>query len=403
MYNDFFHDKDGNEKIRDNLLNIGKENRKTILDQKKADSKIKVICAHLREIAIQQGPGTRLPSMRDLCQLLSTTRVTLGEALDILEAQNIIYRRERSGIFVSPKLERRTICVLISSSLFLSPGTSPVWGMLWALLAAEAERRVTYKNEYYSFHLVMENSSQQNTLPEEVISMVNTGRVHGIINLGLNNYNSLWLSQKGIPCANFASPPYNAAFVVMDHDAMVRMAIDQLVQQGCQRIALWRVNPTDIVQERASDLWPDDLIFQNVLQDYGLPFYPELAKYTSSQSTAEERRSWNLQDWGYHYALEVFGQSYSMQPDGIYVDDDMITSGALVALQKSGLHIGQDIKIATHANAGSVVLFGYAHELIVLEFDPESFVQALFALLDELMENPQATPRKIVVSPRLRS
>ncbi|SIS36488.1 UTRA domain-containing protein [Insolitispirillum peregrinum] len=47
-------------------------------------------------------PGHKLPSERDLSELFATTRITLKEALQALEAEGKIYREDRRGWFVAP-------------------------------------------------------------------------------------------------------------------------------------------------------------------------------------------------------------------------------------------------------------------------------------------------------------
>ncbi|MGL4457852.1 MAG: GntR family transcriptional regulator, partial [Plesiomonas shigelloides] len=51
---------------------------------------------------IHAGGLHKLPSERQLCELFSTTRVTIREALAQLEASGLIYRQDRRGWFVSP-------------------------------------------------------------------------------------------------------------------------------------------------------------------------------------------------------------------------------------------------------------------------------------------------------------
>ena len=56
-------------------------------------------------LSIEQGnlpPGTRLPSERQLQTDTGTARGTIREALFQLEAEGLIYRRDRSGWYVSP-------------------------------------------------------------------------------------------------------------------------------------------------------------------------------------------------------------------------------------------------------------------------------------------------------------
>lgn len=54
---------------------------------------------------IEQGllpPGRKLPSERKLAEHFNTTRVTLREALSLLESEAIIFREDRRGWFISP-------------------------------------------------------------------------------------------------------------------------------------------------------------------------------------------------------------------------------------------------------------------------------------------------------------
>ncbi|WP_027856705.1 phosphonate utilization transcriptional regulator PhnR [Marinobacterium jannaschii] len=46
--------------------------------------------------------GCKLPAERKLAELFDTTRITLREALVLLESEGVIYREERRGWFVSP-------------------------------------------------------------------------------------------------------------------------------------------------------------------------------------------------------------------------------------------------------------------------------------------------------------
>ncbi|WP_413283399.1 UTRA domain-containing protein [Vibrio sp. MA40-2] len=47
--------------------------------------------------------GQKLPTERKFAELFSTTRVTLREALSLLEAEGKIYREDRRGWFISPQ------------------------------------------------------------------------------------------------------------------------------------------------------------------------------------------------------------------------------------------------------------------------------------------------------------
>jgi GntR family transcriptional regulator len=68
------------------------------------------IAASLRD-QIESGklvPGSRLPPERELSELLGVNRMTLRQALQVLEGQGLLIRRQGDGTYVSdPKIERQ--------------------------------------------------------------------------------------------------------------------------------------------------------------------------------------------------------------------------------------------------------------------------------------------------------
>lgn len=63
----------------------------------------------IKDVIVEQidagmlAPRQKLPSERKLAELFNTTRVTLREALSLLEADGKIYREDRRGWFISPE------------------------------------------------------------------------------------------------------------------------------------------------------------------------------------------------------------------------------------------------------------------------------------------------------------
>jgi DNA-binding LacI/PurR family transcriptional regulator len=74
----------------------------------------------------------------------------------------------------------------------------------------------------------------------------------------------------------------------------------------------------------------------------------------------------------------------------------------LTALQRLGLRLGDDIKIATHANRGSPALLGWENELTMIEVDPEEIVHRMFDILERLMKGDAPVQTVYEVTPRLR-
>lgn len=71
--------------------------------------------------------GSKLPSERELSDLFSTTRITLREALQRMEAEGSIYRESRRGWFVTPpRLEYNPITKSLFHQMVESQGRKAV-------------------------------------------------------------------------------------------------------------------------------------------------------------------------------------------------------------------------------------------------------------------------------------
>lgn len=354
---------------------------------------VSYVCQRLHELALQMEPGQKLPTVNELCTQFGTSRATLDEALNKLEQQNVIYRKHSKGIFVSEKIHRKTICVLLDSSLLAKQSHSPFWGELWHLFAQEAQQRALTRNEYHSFHLLMRTPDHQLILPEEIVSMMRSNRVHGFLAIGICDYE--WSEPRDVPCVTFAG--YDRWMVSLDNKQLQLMAVKRLVEQGCRNIGLW--SPTIVTVDGLEPPTSDEFRYFLTLLD--LPYHPELFR-TISPEVSAGGKGLSYQEQGYQIVLDVFGNPDTPRPDGIIVSDEMLMVGVMAAFNRLNLHIGEDVKIVTHANVGSMLVFNHIPGLTVIEFDPEELVKAMYALLDKLLAGEKPTEAEIKIVPRLR-
>ncbi|GCE11573.1 substrate-binding domain-containing protein [Tengunoibacter tsumagoiensis] len=380
------------------------------LSRSRLDVKVQEICIHLRELAFREGPEAKLPTTRELCVQLNTSLATLSSALRELENQNIIYRKQGSGIFVSPKVHRKAICVLFYSRLFMGKDDSPFWGIFWTLFAREMEKRSAVGKEYYSFHLVLdpidgERTSKHMSLPEDVITLILDKKVHGVLSVGMESITFDWITQQNIPSVAYAG--LGTYMVEAAYKEQARLAVSSLYEQGCRSIGFWSLD---------SNLfdWTKNVTFQGFresLVEYGLEFHPTLVQIGTHSLQELTNNEWNnpdayshgsRQERGYQMALKVFGDPAQPKPDGIFITDDMLTSGVLFGLRKLGISIGNELKIATHANAGSPMLFRETEYITLVEIDPAELVQTMFTCLDRLLAGEIPQHAYIDIHPKIR-
>lgn len=358
------------------------------------DKKVPVLCTRLRELALRYGPDGKLPTVSELCIELDTSRATLNEALGIAEAQNVIYRRNGRGIYASPKLFRTSVGILFNNSWLAKGDPSPFWGKLWGLIAQEAHERSCIRDVDYHMHLLLQTSMQNQVLPQEISTLIETGRLKAVLATGLNVDTTEWITSQGVPCVTFAGGGNGTWGVGLDYVELLRLGVASLAQQGCQRIGLWvPYSQSDSNKHTKTEF---DEYFQYFLADHVLPFDPQLVRtYTDCPEPDA-----TVQELGYQLVHQVFVEHQTNRPDGIVIMSDLMTDGALAALLSLGVSLGDDVKIATHANAGLMCLFRSLKGVTVIEFDIAELVQTLFSRLDLLIVDQKPKEQLLLVKPR---
>jgi DNA-binding LacI/PurR family transcriptional regulator len=366
-------------------------------DDMAVSTKVDALAEQLRRIAHERGPDSKMPTAREIRDALGVGMSTVNDALELLEARNVIYRKHGVGIFVSPQLHRKTIAVLMDEMYFRAPGISPFWTILWGLLVHEAENRAESRDEAFSFHLVTAEQATEAPLPEMLARSIQSGQVHGVLGIGLTERVAGWLRSCKVPTVVFAGP--GDYMVRLDGTAVIRQGVYALADKGCQRIALWRPVTAFRTTSLEFIVHPEEIgAFTEALHECGLTLIPRQVRQTLHLLTGEEpKTTLTHQEQGYLLATEVFTapEADKERPEGIVITDDMMTWGVITALNRLGVRVGTDVQIATHSNKGSRVLFGYEDIITEIQVDPEEIARTMFRLLDEALDG-SATPEVTV-------
>ena len=360
---------------------------------RRTNARVEDVCERLRLLALELGPGSRLPTIRELCGTLNTSSATLITALDLLENEQIFYREERQGIFVSKTLLKRSVHIVFNISTFSDNASSPFWSLLWGHLTRIAEQRSTTKNEHISFHFLYRPPSQP--IPEEHLSLLNSPSTDGCLVVGFNTRTDDHRSLLKVPHVVFAG---GGDWMVKYDDAVSsRLAAEALARHHCQRVAYWSTTPHDI-----ENSFYQAYFFSRALLEQGFAVdrslfrsIPELLLPLTRPLTYQER--------GYLLAKEVYGSSsYEKKPDGLYISDDLMTDGALVAFEELGIRVGEDVHLVSLSNAGSPILFGRSKHITLLEQNAEDLVRSMFSLLESLMDGERPREDSIYIQPHVR-
>ncbi len=375
-------------------------------------TKTQALRDQLAALVATMQPDEKLPTMRQLQDSLAVSPMTLHRALSELEAHKLIYRRQGSGTYVAPRVASPnrvldgapTIGLVYDRDIFGSQA-SP----FGSILVEAARRRAEENGERFSLYLASA-AEEDAPLHPDLLEAVESKRLRGVLYAGESNPRALsWLLQHEIPVVSLSYLPVAPHRVCIDHAQMVGLGVETLARQGCQKIALWIPLGVGIGHVDGEESFPEWDAFRQSLNKCGLNYDENMvwrAREHDDKATLAARETNQAQ--GLRAAREVFGgrkkgeSSTRLWPDGIVIADDMMTRGALTYLGKHSIRIGETLQIASHLNRGSDVLLGHEDELSLLEIDPSQIAQAMFEMLETLMQNKNLEPKVIEIKAKLR-
>jgi DNA-binding LacI/PurR family transcriptional regulator len=356
-------------------------------------SKTHALSEHLAAMATELGPDAKLPTIQELRRELNVSISTLDNALTQLEGQKVIYRKHGVGIFVSPHVGKKSIALVCDPS-FLGAGTSPFWQeMIEGAQAYGAD-----KGESCRFFLAMPSAQKKLPVPDDLVEDVKGKRLDGVLFIGDNKPAVEWILNQGIPVVTFAG--WSHWMVEINYPEVVRAGLKVLDARQCREVGLLLPYLPDgegnyIVPHAGIE------IFEAEAKALGMTYQADWI--WDFHQYPQHRLATTPQEQGYNAILTMYGSGAGLAdgPKALVSIDDMMTRGALVAMQKLNIRPGQDVQIATHSNRGSSVLQGYESELTRLEIDPGTIVTAMFTFLESLLEGQAMTPRSIFVGPQV--
>lgn len=363
--------------------------------------KLQQLGVQLHALAMQLGPGAKLPTVLQLCQETGVSIATLNTALKELEAQHIITRKHGVGIYVSERLHQKTVSLICDSSFFRTSDQSPFWD----ILLNTAGERATSHDELFEMHLAQPYGSLGAPLQRGLAQDIADGRVHGLIGVGLDRAATQWIQSQNVPFVSLFGPeleppPIN---VNLDSDALVERGIEVLDARGCTRMALWNqpARPNDGLLPSVNQLRSQG--FERALKRLGHDFDAGRVEpnETRVDDNSAHQSGLSKSGWGFQIASRIFGGARESWPDGVLLTDDVVAHGALMAMQKLDVRLGRDIHVVTHANRGSTTLLGHEGPLTLLEFDPADMVDTLFGLLERRMNGDKIPGGDILIAPRV--
>ncbi|MBC7806163.1 MAG: LacI family DNA-binding transcriptional regulator, partial [Akkermansiaceae bacterium] len=242
----------------------------------------------------------------------------------------------------------------------------------------------------------------------EVMEAVKAGRIHGVLGIGIPEKIGRWLESNDVPTVAFAGygnyTDHGNHAVTFDNTPLVTTGVPLLAGQGCRRIGIWTAFGYHLGAQDTGE--KDRLVarFETTLAESGLPFDPGLVREARHLSPMPDgKRVETFWEQGYRTANAVFAGPPASQPDGIICNSELMVQGALIAMEKRGIRIREDVKVVGHANIGSRILSPWENDIVRIANDPAEMACVMLAQLEARMRGEFPEPRQRMLSPRVFS
>jgi|GEM_PF-3320118 len=345
-------------------------------------SKLAEVCRGLTGLARQKQPGDRLPTVQSLCSRFDASWGTLDRALKELERRGVIDRQHGRGIFVAAGLSQATFGLLLGVDVGAAE-LSPYYRLVLNAARDEAARRDQALRIYASWSGLPDRAG---TLQQLRLDM-EADLVQGLILVGAGGLSLPRAAERGVPVVSL-SEAGEGARVVIDSPEIVRTGVQALAAAGCKRLSMLAGREMmDQFRHELKQMGLEDLKVRRLLvEDSAL--FNQLDRY---------------EQLGFEMVSTMFDRLPARrQPDGLLIGDDVIGRGALLALERRAVAVGQSLRVAAMTVRGSNALWCYEDALIRVELDPEQIVSEAYAMFDRWPDRGLPSPHVMTVKPVLR-
>lgn len=300
--------------------------------------------------------GERLPNTKELSALFGVSIPTVQQGLGRLVDKGLLKRSPKLGSHVDASSLSRRYAVVFGWSPF------EIDSRFYALLMKGLIEGMDAASINFDLHvgLLRERFELRG---RQFIESASAGSYACAIVLDLSAELSAWCkTQELIACVE---PPG------FDIKESARLGVSYLLERGAKRVAMVSMVADVFMKDGAKGFERELEGAAQAFSDYGRPFDPSILLHWDQ----------TMRD-GYERTKELMASP--SRPDGLFINHDVLTKGALPALMESSIRIPQDLVFATHANKGDDFLTAYP--VAKVEADPAKFASVT---LDYIRENAQ--------------
>ncbi|MDD5705323.1 MAG: substrate-binding domain-containing protein [Kiritimatiellae bacterium] len=337
------------------------------------------IYAVLRSRIGSMSVGVPLPSMAEVRSELGAGQATVERALALLEAQGLIERKPRKGIFVADPLKRTGEIAIVMNGLLIEPSASPVYG----LACSRVRGGLQDINPRWKVKLHLGSEDVPGRHLTENLDLLDPAvlpRLRGVLSFHPLLQMETDLSAAGVPVVYLGAGHAWGCGVFLDDSAMVREGVRRLAEAGCRDVRLLLPSNPGMPNHDANER---NRRANEEAARCGIGLRVETITFDHIWT---ERQ-------GYELFMRLWRQGD--RPDGVMVQDDVLCGGVLRAILELRLEMPRDLKLVTHANRG--IELPHSRPVSRLEFDVAVWADRAVRMLEtRIRQRSPETPGEML-------
>lgn len=266
--------------------------------------------------------GEKIPTEREICKNNKVSRITVRAALNELEREGLVARRQGLGTFVGQPMSKKADANFITFAYKSVTGDEVRNAFIESL-----SRQLNTQIQQMGLACLGIQIPYFSSLPDHIqrsgmdVSSLSSGLV--LASYDMKDSDIQFLEANNIPAVVIGkSPdPRIVPSVVNDHEQEARLGVEHMFKHGCRRLALID-GPFD---SEPSSIRLDT--YKRALPEFGLEYDPSIVVETAGWSRAKGR----------HAASELLSRNAPF--DAILSYGDLSTLGVVDGMREAGVHI----------------------------------------------------------------
>jgi len=323
------------------------------------------------ETSIRSGalqPGDRLPSFSEMQRLHGAATATVQRVYAELEQQNLIERRNGSGIYVADAQAQKSHVIGVLARI------GPYWNH-------------PYHHRSISSFFQSATENRYETLILNPTSSIAWERMDGVMNMHGDTYRFEDKLPPLMPFVSLIVPVRGHCSVILDESGGVRQLVEHLLRLGHRRIAI-------LLPDHGYSLPARLAGYESALQQAGITPQPQWQKTLFNDDSRNyskygylTMREWLREDWRETGCTALITQN----------DDTAI--GAIRALREHGLDVPGDVSVTGFD--GMEIGLHVDPALTTVDIPLEQAGKAAFDLLMQQINSGEITPQTITLDTQI--